>query len=151
MTIELDGSDQNYSASYWISSMYPTGVQLLANINLGIYAYDFQMAERVAIQNLDQIATFVHNTENANADIQVTPPTAELKEAHAMYHIGTYAAKGYFDNLTLLERTQMQVSVCQQFKVKNLAKLIAQCEGVNIRTIHERIQRLKTLETPLSL
>jgi hypothetical protein len=147
VTFELDGDDQNYSANYWVSSMYPTCIQLLANVNLGIYAYDREMAHRVAANNVPIIAKFVENAENANADLSVTPPTQFLKEQHARLHMEQYDLLGEFEDMSLLNRTLMQVTLCQQFGVKNLAKLIADFEKVNIRTIHERIQRLRKEET----
>lgn len=145
VTIELGGDDQKYSANYWVTSMYGSDIQVLLNINMPIYAYDVDMAHRVAIQTVEQVANFAKHIEstNANSNLNVTPPTQDLREQHAYVQMARYHTSGKFDSLTLLERTNAQVTLCQQFGVKNYAKLIASFEDVNLRTIHERIQRLR--------
>lgn len=143
VTIELGGTPNNYSANYWITSMYGSDVHLDLNINVPIFAYDIDMALRVATHSVDSILNLAKLIGEPNADLNVTPPTNELREQHAYIQMARYATSGKFDNLTLLERTNAQVTLCQQFGVKNLAKLIASYENVNIRTVHERIQRLR--------
>jgi hypothetical protein len=145
VTIDVGGDDQNFYANYWITSMYHSYIQLILNVNTPVYAYDLDMSVRVATNNVEQVVNLASYIEsaNANADLNVTPPTQELREQHAMAQMIRYGASGKLDDLTLIERTNAQMTLCQQFGVKNLAKLIATYENVNIRTIHERIQRLR--------
>jgi hypothetical protein len=143
VTIELGGSDQNYSANYWVTSMYDSDIQLVLNVNTPIFAYDIDMAFRVATHNVDSVLNLAKLIGEPNANLNTTPPTNELREQHAYIQMARYGTSGKFADLTLSERTNAQVTLCQQFGVKNLAKLIASYENVNIRTIHERIQRLR--------
>ena len=147
VTIELGGEDQNYSANYWVTSMYGSDVQLILNVNTAIYAYDIDMALRVANAQVEIVIKAAELLEQANADLNVSPPTNELREQHAYIQMARYGTSGKFADFTLSERTNAQVTLCQQFGVKNLAKLIASYENVNIRTIHERIQRLRKEST----
>lgn len=143
VTTDINGEPQNYSAHHWVTSMYGSDIQLLLNVNTAIYAYDEDMARRIINAQVDTVIKAAKILENANANLSVTPSTQELREQHALLQMEYYGANGNFNDLNLIERTNAQVTLCQQFGVKNLAKLISQYENVNIRTIHERIQRLR--------
>lgn len=140
---ELSGYDQQYYGSYWISRKYGLDLQLVSHINFGFYAHDVPMARRVLTMKLPAIAEFLNTNIDVAIGITTLPRTQYLKERHTRLHLATYQANEAFRDMKLLEKTYAQVHLARQFGLKNYAKLIADVEAVDVRTVHERIQRMK--------
>lgn len=140
ISVDLVKSGAGYASEWWISSNYGGYLQLVGNYNIPIYGYDIPEATRKAELMLHDIMMFAIKTYGGEGDLSVAPKPSQKERLAGLHLLGH---KPSTNIMTVLERTTEQFKLCEQFKVRDVAQVIAEVEGVNVRAIHERIQRCR--------
>jgi hypothetical protein len=139
-TVDVTKSDDGYATEWWISSNFDGYLQVVGSYAFPIYGYTLEEASRKAKLLCGDVIDFALKTYGGEGSISVSPRVSD-KARIAGVHL-----RGYLDSVastSLLERTAEQFKLCEQFGVKDVAKLIAEIENVNVRAVHERIQRCR--------
>lgn len=143
VTVHLVGTDSGYASEWWISSNFGGNLQVIGNYNFPIYGYSAEEALRKAAFHVETLCTFAMSSYGGEGTISVKPsPSSRINQA--VTHLALHKSSGAFEGMTLLERTRAMYDLGRQFGVSKVAVMIANFEGVNVRTIHERLQRVRT-------
>lgn len=140
ITVDFVKSGDGYASDWWVSSNFNGYLQVVGNYNIPIYGYTVEEVSRKADLMIHDIAMFAIKTYGGEGSVSNSPkPSA--KERLAGVHLQQH--NGFGPSMGLLERTAEQYKLCEQFKVRDVAEVIAGVEGVKVRAVHERIQRCR--------
>lgn len=140
ISVDFVKSGEGYASDWWVSSNFDGLLQVVGNYNIPIYGYDLAEVNRRAEIMLHDIMMFAVKTYGGEGDVSATlKPSA--KERIAGVHLWQH--RGFGPSMGLLERTAEQYKLCAQFKVRDVAQVIACVEDAKVRAIHERIQRCR--------
>lgn len=145
VTVRLTSTGSGYSSEWWVSSNFDGNLQVIGNYNFPIYGYSSDEALRKAAFHVETLCTFALASYGGESDM-VVHPARDYRVEVATTHIVLHREAGVFDDMTLLDRTRSMLNLARQFGVSKRSLLVARIEGVNVRTVHERVQRIRALK-----
>ena len=126
-------------AEWWVSSIRDSAVLVVGHYTSPVYGEGAVEALRKAESLTPFVVELVAKTWDGFSIIDTQPKETEDKVLHAKLHMEGHKESFYEDELVL--RSARFNFLAQFFGCSNSSQIVAEFEGVNVRTIHERVQR----------
>jgi hypothetical protein len=130
-------------ANWWISSKERDSLQVVGTYSSPIYGEDVEEASRKAVALTPFVLELVEKTWDGYGVVVETPQSEDVAE-HAKLHMQGHAAS--FEPDEMLERTFKFNSIAEYFGCYNHSQVVAEFEGIGVRTVNERVQRYRKMK-----
>jgi hypothetical protein len=139
-TVEIIKTDGGYSTEWWVSGNFEEELLVVGSLCVPVWGETLEDASKKVVHLRGTVLDLILNVYDGSAKIHSTPEK-NLKLEIARRHITHYVDSGSF--ISAKDRFVAAYSLAQQFRVKEVAQLIADILNMNVRTIHDWIYQAR--------
>jgi hypothetical protein len=142
VTADVRKEGGGYTCEWWVSSNFGSALQVVGVFNFPVHGETEEQAKQRVNFLLDDVIYIAKTFYGGDGNVIIPVDRdggKKKRETLAMMHLAGHW-KNMSAGLGIIERTGEEYKFLKQFKVSNVAQVIASIEGVkSVRTVHERI------------
>jgi hypothetical protein len=139
-SIQVTETTLGCHANWWVSSKERESLQVVGTYCSPVYGETSDEASRKAIALTPFVLELVEKTWDGYGVVVDMPQVAD-RAKHAQLHM--YGHYDSFEADEMVERTFRFNALAEYFGCFNNSQVVAEFEGIGIRTVNERVQRYR--------